>query len=353
MRRSAFLLSSLALRASLIALVACAHSEPGSAGPGDLELPFQAAVPLRLTWSPEFDRTPQWSAAPGRVLYAFDQDPVSGGFTGCVADLPVGGGSRGAELCETDVEFARNIMRPFWPTRRPDGTTAMIRQRWLAGNLAPFFSDLAITPPGEGQASRTAIPIPYFSAGSGRSHQGISHLQWLDHDRLVFVGLGVIRSLNDNVESGYEILILTHEDSLAGLTLVPGTNYASSVAVGGNSDTLYYTLGGDSMVYRRTLSTGAIDTVADFGALGIARDVRVAAGRLIAVVGGNVTFIPHATLGMAQYDNGGPIYAITLPGGAPTLVTNAFDQYRHPALSPDGTRVVAEQFADLWALAVP
>lgn len=345
MRRSASLL--------VLALMACAHSEPGVSGPPDLELPFEPGVPLQLTWSQGSDRTPQWGLGPDRVLYAFDQDPVSGGFTGCVADLPAGGGSRGAELCETDVEFARNIMRPFWPTRRPDGTTAMIRQRWLAGNLAPFFSDLAITPPGEGQRSRTVIPIPYFSAGSGRSHQGISHLQWLDDDRLVFVGLGVIRSLNDNVESGYEILILDPADSLAGLSLVPGTNYASSVAVGASGDTIYHTLGGSSAVYRRVLSTGAVSTVFDFGGLGIARDVQVRHGILTAVVGGSVTFGPHPTLGMAQYDNGGPIYAVDLEFITPFPLTQAYERYRHPILSADGRYVVAEQFGDLWRIDLP
>ena len=91
----------------------------------------------------------------------------------------------------------------------------------------------------------------------------------------------------------------------------------------------------------------------DFGSLGIARDVRVRGGRLIAVVGGSVTFVPHATLGMAQYDNGGPVYVVDLPSGTPTLVTASFDQYRYPVLTPDGNAVVAEQLRDLWKLVLP
>ena len=81
--------------------------------------------------------------------------------------------------------------------------------------------------------------------------------------------------------------------------------------------------------------------------------MRVKAGRLIAVVGGSVSFISHATLGMAQYDNGGPIYSVDLPNGTPTLVTQSYDQYRFPALSADGSTAVAQQFGDLWAITLP
>lgn len=340
--------------AFLMTLAACGHTAPSSAGPGDLEGPFQSTEPLRLTYSPGADRTPLWSIVPDRVMYAYDHEPVPGGVSGCVADLPVGGGSRGLELCDTDVDYAQTIMRPFWPARRPDGATAMIRQRWAPMGIAPFFSDLAIQPGGQGQVPRTILPIPYFSSATGRTHQGVSHLQWLDGDHLVYLALAVIRSQNDNVETGLEIVILTPADSISGVAVMPGTLYASSVAVGGNSDTLYYTMGGDSMVYRRTLSTDVVDTVADFGPLGIARDVQVRAGRLVAVVGGNVAFGPHAYLGMAQYDFGGLVYLIDLPDGTPTLLTDPLiDRYRHLALAPNGSRVVGVRNGDLWAIAVP
>ena len=81
--------------------------------------------------------------------------------------------------------------------------------------------------------------------------------------------------------------------------------------------------------------------------------MQVQQGRLTAVVGGTVTWGTHPTLGMAQYDDGGPIYAVDLPGGAPTLVTEIYDRYRHQALAPDGGHLVAEQFGDLWRVVLP
>lgn len=339
---------------ALLVLAGCAHVGPKVAATGGLEQPFQAGDPLRLTYSDGFDGDPSLSNASGRIVYAFDRDITKFGFPkGCVGDLPLSGGSRGWEICDASALRKDTSTVERWPAIRADGMVAFVRQRWSQYGLAPYFSDLALQHTGVGQFPTRVIPIPYFSSYSGRSHQGISHLQWLDHDHLVWLGLGVIRSLNDNVESGYEIVIETVADTLAGLSVVPGTNYASSVAVGGNSDTLYYTLGGDSLVYRRTLSTGVVDTVYDFGSLGIARDVQIRGNRLIAVVGGSVTFVPHPTLGMAQYDNGGPIYAVDLPGGAPVLVSRYFDLYRYPVISADGSVLVAQQTGDLWSVALP
>src|SRR5437879_277497 len=72
----------------------------------------------------------------------------------------------------------------------------------------------------------------------------------------------------------------------ASLAVIPGTRFASSVAAGESADIIYYTLGGDSRVYRRVLSSGSVSVAHDFGG-GIARDVQVVGSRLIAVVGGD------------------------------------------------------------------
>ena len=76
-------------------------------------------------------------------------------------------------------------------------------------------------------------------------------------------------------------------------------------------------------------------------------------GTLVAIVGGNVSWESHPSLGMAQYDGGGPIYAVTLPGGTPTLVGLDSYLYQHLALSPDGAFVVATRQGDLWRVTLP
>jgi hypothetical protein len=335
-------------------LAGCSHTELPMPEDHATDLPFLPGDPLRLTYSPGSDRTAQWAPDGVHIYYAFDEIKVNTfSWAGCVAPLPATGGRRGDPVCETDARYATRSSFPSWPTRSRGGEIAFWRWVAPAGPLLPGKSDLVIRPVGEASSLESIILIPYFEPVQGRSHQGIAFLQWLGNDSLIFVGLGVIKSTNDNVETGLEIVTLDPALGMAGIAPIPGTTWASSVALGGNSDTLYFTVGGDSMVYRRVRSTGVTDTTFDFGPLGIARDVQVRAGRLTAVVGGSVTWGPHATLGMAQYDDGGPIYAVDLSVGVPVLLTTPIDLYRFPTLAPDGSVVIAERENDLWRITLP
>jgi hypothetical protein len=335
-------------------LAGCSHSEPPVPEDQGTDLPFKVGEPLQLTYSLGDDRTPSWAPDGAQVYYAFDEIKVSASsWAGCVGPIPVTGGRRGDTVCETDGRYVTRATSPSWPAANAVGEVAFWHLVAPGGPLLPGVSDLVVRPAGESTSLESIIPIPYFEPVQGISHQGIAFLQWLRNDSLIFVGQGVVKSLNDNVSTGMEIVTLDPSLGLSGVAPIPGTQWASSVAVGGNSDTLYYTIGGDSMVYRRVRSTGAIDTVYNFGSLGIARDVQVRNGRLTAVVGGSVTWVVHPSLGMAQYDNGGPIYSVDLPGGAPILVTANFDLYRFPTLAPDGSAVIAAQYGDLWRITLP
>jgi hypothetical protein len=150
------------------------------------------------------------------------------------------------------------------------------------------------------------------------------------------------------------------------VTTVPGTDSASSVALGAG-DTIYYTLANNSRVFRRTLGTGDTATVWDFGAAGIARDVQVRAAKLYAVVGGVVSYAHDPSLGPIQRDQGGVVHAVDLVFGSDAALPAAGRLYRHLALSPDGQRIVAEGYdfgvtgvdtvvsrhATLWLLDAP
>lgn len=348
--RSLPLHAPLTLTACLAFMAGCGHPEAGSFEPGVRDTAFLISEPLRLTYGG--GTTPQWGASPDRIAYAFGRDKnAAGDVAWCVGALPAMGGSRRDELCDTDpVARDTSTIVTAWPAPGVDGRWLFEQRRFNRyGNQ--FRAELILRDAVAGTANVSVLPVPFFAGGKPQG--GISHPAWLDPDHLVLVGRGVIRSRNDNVNSGQEIFIFDVAQGLAGLTPVPGTIWASSLDLSPDRDTLYYTLGGDSLVYRRVLSTGVVDTLVDFGALGIVRDVRVRNGRLVALVGGDVTWGPHATLGMAQYDNGGPIYSVDLPAGTPVLVSQSYDLYLHPALAPDGGHVVAEQFGNLWRIALP
>jgi hypothetical protein len=337
------------LLAGLLLLAACGHSPPPTAPSGGEEGPFLPGNPVRLTYSEGVDQTPQWGNRPDAVLYAFGDLRTAGlSRLGCVGAIPAVGGTRLFQSCPVDPRFGGSY--PSWPAQRSDGALAFHRV-WISGFMT--LAELVRLPTGEGAVPVRLLPVPFFEPDAGKSMQGVANLQWVGADSLIFIGLGVIQSTNDNVESGLEIVLLDTRDSTGGVSGLPGTTWASSLALGQTPDTVYYTIGGDSMVYRRTRSTGVTDTIVNFGALGIARGVQMRAGRLVAVVGGDVTWGPHASLGMAQYDYGGPIYFVDLPSGAVTAAGNLFDHYFTPALAPDGSAVIAVQFNDLWRIELP
>jgi hypothetical protein len=339
----------LPLLAGLLLLAACEHSSAPAGGSWGEEGPFQPGDPVQLTYSEGSDRTPQWGNHPADVLYAFDDIRTTGSDRlGCVGAIPALGGTRTFQTCPIVPGSGTGSLT--WPAEREDGTLAYHRT-WISGFMT--LAELVRLPTGEGAAPVRLLPVPFFEPNAGKSMQGVANLQWLGRDSLIFIGQGVVHSLNDNVESGFEIVLLAAAEGTSGVSGLPGTTWASSLALGATTDTVYFTLGGDSLVYRRVRSTGATDTVANFGALGIARGVQVRAGRVVAVVGGDVTWGPHESLGMAQYDEGGPIYFVDLGAGIPTPAGQPYDRYFTPALAPDGSAVIAAQFGDLWRIALP
>jgi hypothetical protein len=161
----------------------------------------------------------------------------------------------------------------------------------------------------------------------------------------------------DTVRTGIEIVTLDFAGATPVLAVVPTTDSASSVAVGATGDTIYFTRNGDSRVYRHAFSSGQTDTVFDFGFAGIARDVTYANGRVVAVVGGDVSYVVDSILGGAQVDRGGMLHVVTLAGGTATAFGDPSFLFRRPAFAPGGARVVAERWingsSDLWLVDVP
>ena len=105
------------------------------------------------------------------------------------------------------------------------------------------------------------------------------------------------------------------------------------MSAGGNADEIYYTLSGDSRVFRQTLSTGAVTVVHDFGAAGIARDVHVVGNRMAAVVGGRVAYGIHPSFGPTQWDSGGVLHVVDLPSGTDATLDGP-GLFRRPQVSP-------------------
>src|SRR5205814_1002078 len=175
----------------------------------------------------------------------------------------------------------------------------------------------------DGAAVRVLRTFPYVAPDTVR-HDAASQLRWLDSTTIVYLAdrVGYERPCQrcpiDTLRTGVDVVRLDLSNAAASLAVVPGTRFASAVAAGESADIIYYTLGGDARVYRRVLSTGTVSVAHDFGT-GIARDVQVVGSRLIAVVGGDVSFAFDSALGYPiQRDRGGPLVLVDLASGADT-----------------------------------
>jgi hypothetical protein len=343
-------------------LAACEHGAPLRPGDYSPDGPFAPTPPVRLTWNPGIDVSPAWLPGGDDILYAAERlDRVDDDQ--CLAVLPAGGGGIRRYLCRTTApDDSVNVFAEA--ALAPDGRMAYVRtasHRLPGRPISPDVQSLVLATVTNPNAARVLRAIAY-TAPSGRVHQGVSHIGWLDSTRLVYLGEAVTyprpcsSCAPDTVRTGIEIVTLDFAAPTPVLAVVSGTDGASSVSVGTTGDTIYYTRNGESRVYRYAFSSGQTDTVHDFGA-GIARDVSLADGRLVAVVGGAVTYTVDSVLGAAQVDSGGELHAVTLATGAETLVGDPAARYRRPSFSSTSTRVVVESWisgrADLWLVDVP
>ena len=342
-----------------LAVLACAHEVPFRPDSYGSDTPFVPGSPTRLTLNQAPDRTPAWTPDGAGLWYSFARTDRPDGDH-CLGRLPPDGGSRVEARCHTGLaaEDSTDVLES--PSVALDGRLAYVHVTGAIGARTPVGGEILVSPPGGGPGVR-ALRLPNGPPGQPGFDRA-AHIQWLGDDTLVFVGelrLFVenrVAGITDTIESGVGIDVVQLGDTVP--TRLPGTDWASSVALGDGGRVLYYTLNADSRVFRREIATGATATVYDFGALGIARGVQVGAGRLVAVVGGDVVAAFNPNLGaLIQADEGGYLYWVDLASGTATQLPDTSFRYRRPALSSDGRRVVAEVQRpggpDLWMIELP
>jgi hypothetical protein len=342
----------------------CTHDQPMSVGSFTPSGPRGSVVPVQLTYNPGEDLGPVWLPDGSGFFYTMerldetDQDR-------CLVLMPAAGGSIEREVCDRTPAAEDSVDAYSAAAIAPDGrlvyvrATASLAAGWP---VAPHDQQLVLGSLADPFTVRMLLPSIPYPAPSGRVHQGVAQVRWLDDSSLVYVGQQVSYPavcmscvLRDTLASGLEIVRLDFGSPNPVLRVLPGTDQASAVAVAG-SDTLFFTVNGDTRIFRLTLANDSVTVFHDFGSGNIARDVQADAGRVIAVVGGNVSFTPDSVVGGIQRDSGGTIVLVDPASGSETSIA-AGRLFRHPALSPDGQRIVAESYAgratDLWLLETP
>ena len=353
-------------RCMLVCLAAaCTHDQPMSVGSYTPGGPFGSVVPLRLTYNPGEDLGPVWLPDGSGFFYTMerlDRDDKDR----CLVLMPLAGGSIEREICDRIPAADDSVDAYSTAAIAANGGLAYVRgtASFSAGwPVTTHDQQLVVGTVADPVTVRVLLAsIPYPSP-SGRVHQGVAQVRWLNDTSLVYVGQQVSYPavcmncvLRDTLASGLEIMQLDFGSTTAALHVLPGTNQASSVTVAGH-DTLFFTINGDTRIFRYTLADSAITVVHTFGG-GIARDVQVSGGRFLAVVGGHVAFTPDSITGGVQRDSGGTIVLVDPSTGNETPLA-AGSLFRHPALAPDGKHIVAEAYVggsrstDLWLLETP
>jgi hypothetical protein len=327
-------LASLPL-AALLGLAACEHAQPFGAPDLGPNAPFSTAFPRQLTFD-SGGLAPAWLPDGSGSIYSFlrydrpDRDR-------CLGVLPGEGGRAVQTICHESL-LDRDSTNTLWnPAVGPGGVLAYVRESSVPGGPGPASRELVVATLGDPDPGRVIRSLPYL-APDGTLHATATHLSWVDAHTLVYVAEAVLYTFpplpTDTILTPVEAVRISVEGDSVALSVVPGTAGATSVAAD-SSGAIYYTLLGDSRIYRLDPGAGAADTVVDFGAIGVVRDVRVAGGRVLAVAGEQT-----------DADRGGDVYLVDPVARTAQLVAQqASLWFRRLAASPSGTRIAAEGYA--------
>jgi len=331
--------------ALLLLVSACEHGAPFDPQAPTPAPPFSTPFPRRLTFNLGDDRTPSWLPDGSGIIYSSEREDRPD-HDRCLAVLPADGGTIRSRYCRVEPihEDSTDVMEA--PAVSRDGRIFFHQAESRIGRQKLGTSTLMLGSADDPLRAQAIRPLPY-TAPNGRLHSSIRIPQWISSDSLVYLAELLFYEgstfFPDTFYTGVDVVLLDlSAPATPVFNVLPATDYASSVSLSDEPGMVYYTLGGDSRVYRRSLPTGAITVAHDFGAGNIVRDVQVRGRTLVAVVGRSVLYRFEDAHGFVQRDEGGDLAFVDLASGGTTLFSTDSVLFRHPMISPDGTRVVVE-----------
>ncbi len=329
----------------LLAALACGHEDPIAPGSGGATGPRDPADPVRLTWAAGYELTPSWLPDGSGILHSFDR-VLSGQFDRCLGVLPAGGGSRTSEFCGTGAGAADSLDALEGAGASPGGRLIFQWSQSIGTRTSPNASALVLATLARPWEFVKLALMPNTLPG-GRVHGRAARMDWVDEDHAVYLGEEVYYKtcagcIPDTVRIGREGVLVDLAGGAPALTIIPGTEDATSLTTAPGSGYLFLTRRLDTRVYRLPLSGGIPEEVYDFGPLGVARDLALADGRLYAIVGGRVFLEFDPLVGEYQADAGGRLYYLDDTGGAASEIpTNGDRLLRRPSPDPTGGAGIA------------
>jgi hypothetical protein len=329
----------------LLLASACAHEESFESNYTPLAGPLEPGPPVIIARSALEDQFASWLPDGSGILYSYIPDP-DGPRDRCLGLLPPGGGQIYRSRCYR-LDLANDSTDVLGESAaRSAEEVAWVEQHNLAGRLVPDYGAITVGALSEAAQAQRLVTFPYVAA-SGSVHATATSLRWLSATQLAYIGNDiVVRALckmcrPDTVIVAKEVMLLDRRGGPP--QVLAGSEQTTSIWPTADGTGLYYTLGGDTRVWRRAVAGGTPEMVHDFGPAGIVRDISVAGNRLSAIVGGNVSYGPEQNIPLRQIDSGGNLATVNLTTGEATVLQIEKVCFRRPALSPSGHAVVVEQ----------
>lgn len=333
------------LAGGIAGLIGCGHADAFSVvryGPGGS---FANSFPRRITFNPGDDRTPTWLPDGSGIMYSSERQDRRD-HDRCLTVLPAPGGTIVSQYCPTNPveDDSTNLLES--PAVSAEGRIFYHQVTSWIGQQKLGESSLQLGRMDDPVHSTRVTRVPYL-APTGSIHSSIRSPVWTGPTTVIYLAEQLFYQGStfypDTFFTGLDVVRLDLSSSTPVFDVIPGTHYASSFAVTGEADVVYFTLGGDSRVYRRDLTTGAVTVIYDFGAGNIARDIALSGNRLVAVVGRSVLYqFEAAHDGFIQRDEGGDLRFVDLAAATEDSFATDSVLFRHPVFSPDGRRLVVE-----------
>lgn len=334
----------------LLATAGCGHEKPFQPTPYSQDSARTGGSLRQLTYNLGADRAPAWLPGDSGLLYSAERLDTPSRHR-CVASMGPRGGTIAALDCQN---FALSIDSTYafeWPAIRPGGEVSFLLVANRITSVRPGYQSFRLGQLGDLSSSIELFTLPYRVDTA--FHTAVITPRWLDSARMIFIAglllVGEPPIPTDTVYGGRQVALLNRETGVSVITGIPGTTNASSVAVNPEDSIFYFTVMGDSRVYRSDLAGSNIQIHYDFGFTSVARDVAVRGDSLLVVVGTRAVMIDYPEVGAVQYDLGDRLRLIHPASGLDIVVGDSGLCYRRPAFAHTGQTLLAEGFATAGA----
>lgn len=345
----------LLLLTVVVAGGACGHTDPFQDPDESNEGPFSPLVPIQLTYNPGPDLTPAFLPGDTLVLYSYlryqSPDPNQ-----CLAALPVGGGTRVNESCPRSAAALDSIERYESPVPLNDSIVVLVSSQRARGVDVDAVTLLGTAPWRTADQMTPRVEFPFTSL-SGVYEISASYPSLLGGNELAYLAVVDLSACPGEepfcgapslLRVGREVGQLNLETS-AEPTILPGTDWVTSIGTGRTPGSVLLTRPFDTRVYERQ-PDGSTVTLYDFAELGAARDPSLVGNTLVAIVGGDVQRWTSNDGDTLQVDGGGNIALVNLTGGQRDVIAGLFSR---PVLSADGRTLIAVTGDDLYRFDIP